>query len=165
MTSLCIIKKASPPRATAVSAVLGLRDMEEAPEDWREFLAAADARILVASFPADQPVMAFLNERRELARTFDDLKQEGTAPAGFQRLIDKHFADDPPQKNEVVLNRKHRLTARALSQTTSHPLASVLRLLVFHALSAAGAAIPRPAQNQQIDDLDWIAEALWGRKS
>jgi hypothetical protein len=39
----------------------------------------------------------------------------------------------------------------------------VLRLLVLNALNAAGAAIPRSAQLQQFDDLDWIAEALWGR--
>jgi hypothetical protein len=84
-------------------------------------------------------------------------------PAGFQRLIDQHFADVPAQKNEVVLNRSHRLVSRALSQKTSHPLASVLRLLVFNALSAAGAAIPGTARSQQTDDLDWIAEALWGR--
>jgi hypothetical protein len=46
----------------------------------------------------------------------------------------------------------------------THPLASVVRLLVFNALNAAGAAIPRAAQRLQVEDLDWIGEALWGRK-
>jgi molecular chaperone HtpG len=158
------LRTASPSAPGFASAVLGIHDVEEAPDEWQEFLAAADARILCASFHGKQPVMAFLNERYELSKTFDDLKKEGTVPAGFQRLIDQHFADAPAQKNEVVLNRSHRLVSRALSQKTSHPLASVLRLLVFNALNAAGAAIPAPARGQQTDDLDWIAEALWGRR-
>ncbi|MBW3598382.1 MAG: ATP-binding protein [Planctomycetes bacterium] len=158
------LRTASPSAPGFASTVLGIHDVEEAPDAWRDFLATADARILCASFHSHQPVMAFLNERYELSKTFDDLKKEGTVPAGFQRLIDQHFADAPPQKNEVMLNRNHRLVSRALSQKTSHPLASVLRLLVFNALNAAGAPIPRDAQSQQIDDLDWIAEALWGRE-
>jgi molecular chaperone HtpG len=157
------LRTASPSAPGFASTVLGIHDVEEAPDAWRDFLAATDARILCASFHSHQPVMAFLNERYELSKTFDDLKKEGTVPAGFQRLIDQHFADAPPQKNEVVLNRNHRLVARALSQKTSHPLASVLRLLVFNALNAAGAPIPHNARTQQTDDLDWIAEALWGR--
>ena len=52
---------------------------------------------------------------------------------------------------------------RALTQKTSSPLASVLRLLVANALTAAGATVPRQAQVQQVEDLDWIAEALWGK--
>jgi HSP90 family molecular chaperone len=157
------LRTASPSAPGFASTVLGINDVEDAPDEWREFLAATDARILCAAFHSKQPVMAFLNERYELSKTFDDLKKEGTVPAGFQRLIDQHFADAPAQKNEVVLNTNHRLVARALSQKTSHPLASVLRLLVLNALNAAGAAIPRTAQLQQVDDLDWIAEALWGR--
>lgn len=158
------LRTASPSAPGFASTVLGIHDVEEAPDPWREFLSGADARILCASFHSNQPVMAFLNERYELSKTFEDLKKEGAVPAGFQRLIDQHFADAPPQKNEVVLNRNHRLVARALSQKTSHPLASVLRLLVLNALNAAGAATPRGAQSQQMDDLDWIAEALWGRE-
>lgn len=159
------LRTASPSAPGFASTVLGIHDVEEAPEIWRDFLAATDAHILCASFHTKQPVMAFLNERYELSKTFEDLKKEGTVSAGFQRLIDQHFADAPAQKNEVMLNRSHRLVARALSQKPSHPLGSVLRLLVCNALSAAGAAVPRSAQAQQVDDLDWIAEALWGRGS
>ena len=107
--------------------------------------------------------MAFLNERSELVRTFDDLKKQGAIPEGFQRMIDRHLANGPSGVNEVLLNREHRLVGRALSQKTSSPLASVLRLLVVSALSAAGAAPSRAALRQQDEDLDWIAEALWGR--
>jgi molecular chaperone HtpG len=64
----------------------------------------------------------------------------------------------------VLLNRNHRMVARALEQKTSSPLASVLRPLVHNALIAAGAALPKQAQSQQVDDLEWIAEALWGKK-
>ena len=64
---------------------------------------------------------------------------------------------------EVLLNTRHRLVSRALSQSTSSPLASTLRLLVGNALAAAGAAIKSELRRQQQDDLDWIAEALWGR--
>jgi hypothetical protein len=39
----------------------------------------------------------------------------------------------------------------------------VLRLLVLNALNSAGASIPHEARRLQTDDLDWIAEALWGR--
>jgi hypothetical protein len=107
--------------------------------------------------------MAFLNERRELQKTFDDLKKEGTIPSGFQRMIDQHFAGEAPAENEVLLNRSHRLVGRALTQSTRSPLASVLRLLVVNALASAGAAVDRKTQQQQSDDLDWIAEALWGK--
>ncbi len=63
----------------------------------------------------------------------------------------------------MLLNRDHRLVRRALSQKTTGPLASVLRLLVLNALTTAGASVPREAQRQQAEDLDWIADALWGK--
>jgi uncharacterized protein YfaQ (DUF2300 family) len=108
--------------------------------------------------------MVFLNERSELLKTLDDLKKRETIPTGFQRMIDAHLGDSPAGRNEVLLNRDHRLVARALSQSTSTPLASVLRLLVSHALTSAGASPTRAILHQQADDLDWIADALWGRK-
>jgi hypothetical protein len=119
--------------------------------------------VLSASFRGEQPVLAFLNERAELHRTFDDLKMQGTIPSGFQRLIDAHFDAGPPAVNEVLLNRNHRLVRRALSQKTSAPLASVLRLLVHNALVSAGGSLPRAAQQAQLEDLEWVAEALWGK--
>ena len=158
------LRVASPSSAGFATEILGIDDLEDAPPHWQEFLAATDARIRCASFRSEQPAMAFLNERHELLRTFEDLKTQGIVPAGFQRLIDAHFDEHESLRNEVLLNRNHRLVARALEQATSSPLASVLRLLVLNALGAAGAAIPRPAQHQQADDLDWIAECLWGKK-
>lgn len=156
----------SSPGAPGFSAqVLGIRDAEDAPAEWQEYLGASEARILAASFRADVPVMAFLNEKHELQRTYEDLRQQGTVPAGFQRLIDAHFEQTRSARNEVLLNRSHRLVGRALMQRTGTPLASVLRLLVANSLATAGAAVPRAAQQQQIEDLDWIADALWGRKT
>ena len=107
--------------------------------------------------------MAFLNERYELSKSFEELKKEGDIPQGFQRLIDAHFEASPAGKNEVILNRKHRLIERAFKQGTSSPLANVMRLLVFNSLQAAGAQSERNAQMVQAEDLDWIAESLWGR--
>jgi hypothetical protein len=158
------LRYASPSSPQFAAGILGVDDLEDAPSEWQEFLSTTDARVRCASFRGDQPVMAFLNERHELLRTFEDLKKAGAVPAGFQRLIDAHFEEYESSQNEVLLNRNHRLIARALEQKTSSPLASVLRLLVVNALGAAGAALPRPAQHQQADDLDWIAECLWGRE-
>jgi hypothetical protein len=157
------LRTASPGSPKFAEAVLGIHDLEDAPAAWQDFLAATGAKVLCASFRGDQPVMAFLNERYELQRTFDDLKKQGTIPTGFQRLIDAHFDAAPTGRNEVLLNRNHRLVRRALELSTSHPLASALRLLVFNALTTAGAAGTRAAERQLLDDLDWIADALWGK--
>ena len=157
------LRIASPSAANFASSVLNIRDLEEAPPRWQQFLDVTEAKVLCGSFRAEQPIMAFLNERYELSRTFEDLKKDGNIPAGFQRLIDSHFAETPDQRNEVVLNRNHRLVARAMEQNTGSPLASVLRLLVLNALNSAGASTGRSAQQQQVEDLDWIADALWGR--
>ncbi len=158
-TDLCLASPGSPGFAMAI---LGVSDLEDAPGTWQDFLGA-DAKILCASFREDRPVMAFLNERSELLKTLEDLKQQGTIPSGFQRMIDAHVGDHPSGRNEVVLNRNHRLVARALAKSTSVPLASALRLLVGQALSSAGASPTRTALRQQGEDLDWIADALWGR--
>ncbi len=155
--------RAASPGSPGFAAVLGLTDLEEAPPAWQEFLAATRARVLTASFRGEQPVIAFLNERADLHRTFEDLKKQGTIPSGFQRLIDAHLDAGPPALNEVLLNRNHRLVRRVLAQKTTAPLASVLRLLVHNALTSAGASLPREAQQTQVDDLEWVAEALWGK--
>ena len=157
------LRIASPGVPGFAECILGIHDIEPAPEDWQGFFESTGAKVFCATFQTDQPVMAFLNERRELLRTFEALKKEGTIPAGFQRMIDAHLSSEAPDANEVLLNRNHRLVSRALSKSTSHPLASVLRLLVLSALNSAGATIDRTAHQQQADDLDWIAEALWGR--
>lgn len=158
------LRLASPGSRGFALAVLGVTDLDEAPADWQEFLGT-DAAVLCASFREDRPVMAFLNERSELLRTLDDLKKQGTIPSGFQRLVDAHVASGPSGRNEVLLNREHRLVGRALSGSTGTPLASALRLLVSNALTAAGASPTRAMLRRQAEDLDWIAEALWGRNS
>jgi molecular chaperone HtpG len=161
--SMTALRMASASATNFAEGILGIRDMEPVDASWDEFLSASGAKLFVASFSSRQPVMAFLNERYELARTFDDLKKEGQIPPGFQRLIDSHFASEPAGTNEVVLNRNHPVVKRSLSQRTGTPISSVLRLLVTQALNSAGATIDDSAQRQQMDDLDWIAEALWGR--
>lgn len=158
------LRVASPSASGFASQILGVQDMEDAPAEWQDFLSSTEARVMVATFRTDQPVMAFLNDRHELQKTYEELKRQGTVPAGFQRLIDSHFDSDEPARNEVLLNRNHRLVKRVLEQRAGTPLASVLRLLVVSALNSAGAAVPRAVQSQQSDDLDWIAEALWGQK-
>lgn len=155
---------ASPSSPGFAAEILGVDDLEDAPPEWSEYLAETEASIQCASFRSDQPVMAFLNERHELMRTFEELKKQGVVPSGFQRLIDAHFDENEASRNEVLLNRNHRLVARALEQKTSSPLASVLRLLVANALRTAGASLPGGAQRQQAADLDWIAECLWGKE-
>ena len=156
------LRLASPGSPGFATAVLSISDLEDAPENWQEHFGT-DAKILCASFRDDMPVMVFLNERSELLKTLDDLKKQEMIPAGFQRMIDAHVGASPAGRNEVLLNREHRLVARALGQSTSTPLGSVLRLLVSHALSSAGASPTRTILRQQADDLDWIADALWGR--
>lgn len=157
------LRVASPSATNFGAAILGMGEMEDVPEDWAEFLATSGARIFVGDYNSNQPVIAFLNERYELARSFDDLKKRGEIPSGFQRLIDSHFRDIPAAENEVVLNRRHPMVARTLSQKPGTPLSSVLRLLVVNALNSAGSSISQDARKQQQDDLDWIAECLWGR--
>lgn len=158
------VRPASPGAANFAKSILGVGEMDDAPPMWQAFLGeAANARIACAKFDGRLPVLAFLNERHELLQTFDELKRRGDIPAGFQRLIDDHFAGDRPSRNEVLLNTGHRLVSRALSQKTSHPLASVLRLLVINALSTAGATLPPEARRHQEGDLDWIAETLWAK--
>lgn len=157
------LRIASPSAPNFASAILGVRDLEEAPAEWAEFLSSVDAKVLIGSFREDQPVMAFLNERYELAKSFDELKQRGEIPSGFQRLIDSHFEDAPSGENEVILNRNHPMISRTLSRNPGTPLASVMRLIVVNALNSAGAATPKSARQQQEDDLEWIAECLWGK--
>jgi len=155
----------SPSAAGFATSILGIEGTEDAPPDWNEFLGVTEAKILTANFSSDKPVMAFLNERYELTQVFEDLKKGDSIPQGFQRLIDSHFRSHPTGQNEIVLNRGHRVVKRALSQGTTSPLASVVRLLVINALSSAGASIPQDAHQSQSNDLDWVADALWGKDS
>lgn len=157
------LRIATPSAPGFASSILGVKDLEELEPGWKEFFSQVNAKILTGSFRRDQPVMAFLNERYELVRSFDEMKQRGEIPRGFQRLIDSHFKSDAPAENEVILNRNHPMIARALSQKPGLPLSSVMRLIVFNALNSAGAATGESGRHQQQTDLDWIAECLWGR--
>ncbi len=157
------LRQATPSSANFATTVMGMANPEDVPESWHEFFRCTDARIMLASFQHGTPVAAFLNERYELAQTFEDLRRDGDIPQGFQRLIDAHFRTAPAGRNEVVLNRDHRLVQRALRNGPRSPLASVLRLLVLNSLTAAGAGRSREAAGIQNEDLDWIADALWGQ--
>lgn len=159
------VRIASPSHEGFGTQILGVKDIEDAPESWQHFFASADAKIQIASFRNQQPVMAFLANRHELLKSYENLKSQGAVPIGFQRLIDSHFRKSPTQQNEVLLNRNHELIERVLSQSTAVPLASVLRLLVFSSLNAAGASKSRDVINTEKEDLAWIAEALWGRQA
>ncbi len=106
------LRLASPGSPGFATAVLSISDLEDAPENWQEHFGT-DAKILCASFRDDMPVMVFLNERSELLKTLDDLKKQEMIPAGFQRMIDAHVGASPAGRNEVLLNREHRLVARA----------------------------------------------------
>lgn len=157
------LRIASPSSAHFGTTVLGIKRLEEAPVEWSEFLGAEHAKVMIADFRGTQPVMAFLNERYELSKTFEGLKKDGDIPPGFQRLIDAHFRQAPTDKNEVILNRQNTLIERALSKGIDSPLANVVRLVVNSALHAAGASLDTNTQATQKDDLDWIARALWDR--
>lgn len=157
------LRPATPSSANFASSVMGMADLEEAPAAWTDFLRSTQAQVMIASFQPGLPVVAFLNERYELAQTFEELRKDGDIPKGFQRLIDAHFRQAPTGQNEVILNRDHRLVQRAIKQGPRSPLASVLRLLVLNSLNAAGAGRGQEAAQVQTEDLDWIADALWGQ--
>ncbi len=154
------LRAASPSSANFCESILGLDERIEASDEWQNFFESLDSNIFVASTSNNQPVMAFVNERYELSKTFDELRENGELPRGFQRLIDQHFQRSPAGKNEIVLNTQHRLVRRALEQGTTSPIANVLRILVIAALSKAGARIQSAAQEMQAEDLESIADAL-----
>jgi molecular chaperone HtpG len=157
------MRAASPSSPNFAESILGLSNLEEISDKWNAFFEGTRAVIMTAGFHAAQPVMAFLNERFELSESLQALKRDGEIPPGFQRLIDAHFEQSPSGLNEVVLNRNHRLVSRALEQGPASPLASVLRLLVCQALNSAGASSTDGLSSQLAEDLDWIADSLWGK--
>lgn len=157
------VRIAGPGSPEFARSVLGMGDLGDAPPAWQDFIGSDRIRVLIGRFAPRIPVMAFLSERAELYKTFEELKKSGTVPAGFQRLIDAHFSGDVPRPNEVILNADHRLVGRALEQSPGTPLGSVVRLLVGKALATAGLVPDRAAFQREEDDLMWIAEALWGR--
>ncbi len=163
------LRPASASSPNFAKSVLGINDLEPCPPGWESFLADSGASVFVAGFDDRTPVMAFVNERHELIKTFDTMRQTGQVPAGFQRLIDTHLRATggkhaKPARNEILLNRRHPLIKRALAGSTAHPLASVLRLLVSQALTTAGVTVGGDARRRQSEDLQWIADVLWTRQ-
>jgi hypothetical protein len=154
------LRVASPGVEGFAAGILGMRDLEDAPAEWQDYLSIGGARVFLASFDPAQPVMAFLNERMELMQTIESLKKDGAIPTGFQRMIDAHFRDNLPQENEIILNQNHKLVARALMQSTGHILAGMLRMLVMNAMISAGVTVDGEAHRRQADDLEWIADSL-----
>ena len=154
------MRVASPGSPNFAEVILGVGAVSEADPAWQEFLGVAGVTVLIAGFDKNQPVMAFLNERHELMQTFEELRKKSEIPAGFARLIDQHFSRERPKRNEILLNRDHDLVRRALAQSVSHPLASVLRLLVFNALTVAGASIAPQARRLYAEDLGWVSDAI-----
>lgn len=144
------------------SSILGAKDTQPLSDEWEFFFDAVDVKIYSAECETNQPVFAFLNERYDLIKTLETLKKGGSIPSSFQRMIDKHLEEEELPRNEILLNRRHPLVERALEKATNLPLASVLRVLVFQAVQAAGAQLPREAHEQIDADLQWVAEALYG---
>ncbi len=154
------LRAASPSSSNFCESILGLDERVDASAEWQGFFESLDSNVFLASTSNNQPVMAFVNERYELSKTFDELRENGELPRGFQRLIDQHFQRSPAGKNEIILNTQHRLVRRALEQGTTSAIANVLRILVIAALSKAGARIQIAAQELQAEDLESIADAL-----
>lgn len=143
--------------------ILGASEVAPLEDRWNEFFDVAEAKFFAAKCKSPQPVFAFLNERRDLIRTLGALKEENVIPSAFQRMIDRHLDGQELPQNEVMLNREHPLVQRALSKGTGAPLASVLRILVMQTLQTAGAVPERKMRECIEDDIQWVAEALWGR--
>ncbi|MEQ1828376.1 MAG: hypothetical protein ABL921_20615 [Pirellula sp.] len=154
------LRAASPSSENFCESILGVDERNEATQDWKSFFESLDSNIFVANSPSKLPVIAFVNERYELAKTFDELRENGDLPRGFQRLVDQHFERSPAGKNEIILNRSHRVVRRVLEKGTKHPLANVLRILVVAALGKAGAKIQSNVQELQLEDLESISDAL-----
>lgn len=154
------LRAASPSSTHFCESVLGIEGRSTAAPEWQTFFESLDSHVFIATTPSSQPVMAFVNERYELSKTFDELRENGELPRGFQRLIDQHFQRSPAGKNEIILNARHRLVKRALESGPKGAIANVLRILVIAALSKAGAKIQSAAQELQSGDLEAIADAL-----
>jgi molecular chaperone HtpG len=154
------LRSASPSSQNFAQTVLGIDVKENASESWHEFLAHLNVNIYLAETPTGPPVWAFINERFELSKTFEDIRKNGDLPKGFDRVIKQHFASQQLGKNEVILNRYHKIVSKAIKNGIDSPMANVLRVLVVSALSKAGATLDRDALVYQSTDLSRIADAL-----
>jgi hypothetical protein len=141
-------------------SILGITDRRDADSEWQEYLSKLNVNVFVASSKTCPPVLAFINERYELSKTFDEIRENGDLPKGFERIIQQHFERQPAGKNEVILNRYHNVVKKAMIHGIDSPMANVLRVLVVAALTKAGAKLSREAQEYQSIDLSSITDAL-----
>jgi hypothetical protein len=141
-------------------SVLGVREHTELAGAWAAFLGGDGVRVFTGRLDGSTPCLAFVDERAQLVRAFEGLRELRRVPTGFQVLIDRELAAVDGRGNELLLDLAHPLVARALAQTTAHPLASVLRLQAASALEGAGAELGAEAKRRRDSDLTWIAESL-----
>jgi HSP90 family molecular chaperone len=154
------LRPASPSSANFSETILGIENKKEAEPEWQAFLEKLNVNVFVAESMSGPPVLAFINERYELSKTFEEIRENGDLPKGFERIIQQHFDRKPVGKNEVILNRHHRIVSKSLKQGSQTPMANVLRVLVVAALTKAGAKLDNEALAYQSVDLASISEAL-----
>ncbi|RMF93408.1 MAG: hypothetical protein D6741_13720, partial [Planctomycetota bacterium] len=161
-----VLRPASPASPSFAQTVLGLHELENAEDAWQRFLGTEETLIFVGEGRTRTPVFVFPSDGPQLERTFRRLRSQGKIPAAFQKLIDRHVDAKPAeqQKHQVVLNRSNELVRKALAQRPGMPLPAVLRLMVYHSLTAAGVPLDQESHDRMQDDLSWIAEALQGRR-
>jgi molecular chaperone HtpG len=154
------LRPASPSSLNFSESILGITDRRDADLDWQEYLNKLNVNVYVASSRTCPPVLAFVNERYELSKTFDEIRENGDLPKGFERIIQQHFERQPAGKNEVILNKYHNVVKKAMMRGIDSPMSNVLRVLVVAALTKAGAKLSREAQEYQSVDLSSIMDAL-----
>jgi HSP90 family molecular chaperone len=154
------LRPASPSSSNFTETILGIEQRKEAGEEWQEFLSKLNVNLFVATSRNSPPVLAFINERYELSKTFQEIKDSGDLPKGFERIIQQHFDRMPADKNDVILNQHHKVIKRALQQGPKGPMAHMLRILVLGALNKAGATVSSEAMEYQAIDLNAISDIL-----
>ncbi|GAB6166973.1 ATP-binding protein [Thermostilla marina] len=161
-----MLRPASPASPSFAETVLGLRELEPVADRWQAFLGNDETNVYIGEGRTRTPVYVFPSDGPQLERTFRQLRTQGKIPSAFQKLIDRHVEAKPAEqrKHQVVLNRSNELVRKALDQRPGMPLPAVLRLMVYHSLTAAGVPLDEKAHDLMQDDLAWIAEALQGRR-
>ncbi len=158
--TVTLLRPASPSSENFTETILGIENRREGSSEWQEFLSKFNVNVFVASSRTCPPVLAFINERYELSKTFQEIKENGDLPKGFERIIQQHFNRRPVERNDVILNQHHKVIKQALQAGPTGSMAHLLRVLVMGALNKAGASISKDAQEYQQIDLSAIADAL-----
>lgn len=154
------VRPADPGDDDFLTFVLGGGRFEPLDDGWEQFFAPFRCSVETGEWRGDEPVLAFLNEKLQTRRDFDEIKADGKLPAAFAGIIDRHLGRDTGERHRLLLNRKHELVRGALEGGAHAPLASVLRTLAYHAFLTAGLA-PRDEEQRTLrHDLEWIAETV-----